>query len=68
MNIYKDIYEQEIIKCSICFNDIEVEPSGWNQGHNAAPVNAGRCCGDCNELVVIPTRMQSIYSNINKSN
>ena len=42
------------MKCSICFNDIEVQPSGWNQGNNAQPVNSGRCCNVCDSSVVIP--------------
>lgn len=32
--------------CSICFDKFE----GF--GHNASPINEGRCCDDCNELVV----------------
>jgi putative lipase involved disintegration of autophagic bodies len=44
--------------CSICFNEIPAEHDGrWTQGHNAEPVNSGRCCGSCNSLVVIPARL-----------
>ena len=48
------------MKCSICFKEIEVVRC-WDQGHNAEPVNDGRCCDRCNALVVIPARLQ-IYS------
>jgi hypothetical protein len=34
-------------KCSICGG-----PLGSKHGHNAAPINEGRCCDDCNLLVV----------------
>lgn len=43
--------------CSICKNPIEMNESGWDQGHNAQPVNDGRCCDVCNDTVVIPTRI-----------
>lgn len=33
--------------CSIC----RVDYQGW--GHNAQPINDGRCCSDCNQLVII---------------
>ena len=29
----------------------------WDSGHNAEPVNRGRCCDKCNNEVVIPTRI-----------
>jgi hypothetical protein len=32
--------------CSIC----DTVFMGW--GHNAAPINDGRCCNDCNGLVI----------------
>ena len=38
-------------QCSIC---------GFiyaGMGHNANPVNSGRCCGTCNDTKVIPARM-----------
>ena len=35
------------MNCSICNNNIE----GF--GNNAQPVNDGRCCDDCNILVII---------------
>lgn len=46
--------------CSICGKPIL--PIGtWLLGHNAAPVNSGRCCNVCNDTVVIPTRIASLY-------
>lgn len=33
--------------CSIC----RVDYQGY--GHNAQPINDGRCCSDCNQLVTI---------------
>jgi DNA-directed RNA polymerase subunit RPC12/RpoP len=41
--------------CSICGKPIE---SGF--GHNAQPVNDGRCCDDCNARVVLPTRLKRL--------
>lgn len=42
--------------CSICFNDIPVV-GDWSCGNNADPINAGRCCDDCDNNVVIPARL-----------
>ena len=39
--------------CSICGNVIGKEAGGWNGGHNAEPINDGRCCGTCNDTLVI---------------
>jgi hypothetical protein len=44
----------KLFTCSIC----GVNQYGWD--NNAAPVNDGRCCGDCNTYVVIPLRMARI--------
>jgi len=41
--------------CSICQSTY----TGW--GNNAAPVNAGRCCDECNDFVVIPARLHKIW-------
>lgn len=46
------------MKCDICCLDIDVEPSGWDKGHNARPVSLGRCCSRCNEMSVIPARIK----------
>ena len=37
--------------CSICNEGFE------GHGHNAEPINDGRCCDFCNMAVVIPTRI-----------
>jgi hypothetical protein len=44
------------LTCSICQRPIEPE-NGWTRGHNAMPVNNGRCCGECNATVVLPARI-----------
>lgn len=49
------------MKCSICQGPIDVIGS-WTQGHNAQPVNDGRCCSTCNATVVIPARLQEVFS------
>ena len=47
------------MQCSICSDTIGVEPvTNWAYGHNAQPINDGRCCTECNNLVVIPTRIR----------
>ena len=45
------------LTCSICGEKIGVKAGGWMDGNNAEPVNNGRCCDLCNDMVVIPTRM-----------
>lgn len=50
--------------CSICKKEIEVV-NGWAEGHNAQPVNDGRCCGQCNLTIVIPTRLGSLLVDDN---
>ena len=47
--------------CSICGDPITKHPiSGWAGGHNAEPINSGRCCDFCNVTVVIPARLQQM--------
>ena len=52
-----------IKKCSICDNEIDFQyhpETGevmWREGHNAQPLTNGRCCTECNETKVIPTRL-----------
>ena len=42
-------------QCSICGS------YRWPDGdHNAQPINNGRCCGICNAVYVIPTRMERL--------
>jgi hypothetical protein len=48
------------MKCSICQKPIETR-NGWDQGHNANPVNNGRCCDHCDKTVVIPSRLQRLW-------
>ena len=49
-------------KCSICFNTIGVDSTGWDGGHNAQPVNNGRCCESCNNNLVIKARLMQIVN------
>ena len=50
-----DEWRDEIKLCSIC-HDTYI---GW--GNNAEPVNAGRCCDECNDFVVVPARIRMMY-------
>lgn len=43
-----------IEQCSICLD------SYTGHGHNAQPVNDGRCCDVCNDATVIPARLMAI--------
>ena len=59
------------MKCSICSKEIEklTDDKGkviWDKGHNAQPVNNGRCCDGCNWGVVIRQRLVEI-KNITKN-
>jgi hypothetical protein len=46
-----------IMKCCICDKEIPVV-GGWAGGNNAEPVvKDGRCCNECNALVVLPARL-----------
>lgn len=45
---------EESLRCSICFEEIELNPNIKDlkfQGHNAEPINNGRCCLECNKIV-----------------
>ena len=58
------------MKCSICNEKIQPDIIGWDKGHNAEPVNKGRCCSNCNSRVVLPARiieMQQIMQRGNKN-
>lgn len=50
--------------CSICLGILDVHRHPitgevyWNKGHNAEPVNSGRCCDKCNYEVVIAERIK----------
>lgn len=43
------------MKCSICKGAID-DP----HGHNAQPLNDGRCCDICNTQFVIPERIKRV--------
>ena len=47
------------MKCSICKGQIE-KKAHWNEGHNAEPVNKGRCCDKCNDEIVTPQRIADV--------
>tara|TARA_R110000824_G_scaffold288198_1_gene476167 strand:- start:496 stop:714 length:219 start_codon:yes stop_codon:yes gene_type:complete len=55
--------------CSICDNPINKmidTVSGkvyWIDGHNAEPINSGRCCSTCNDTYVIPARIFAVVGN-----
>jgi|APSaa5957512535_1039671.scaffolds.fasta_scaffold385760_2 hypothetical protein len=52
------------MKCSICEENLEEQKHPitgdifWNKGHNAEPINDGRCCDICNDTIVIARRMK----------
>lgn len=53
--------------CSVCQKKIEPHRGAdgkvyWDQGHNAQPVNDGRCCNSCNEYIVLPARIQQMLN------
>jgi len=52
--------ENKPLICSICGGDIDAQGT-WTRGHNAEPINDGRCCTECNNTVVIPARIVAIY-------
>ena len=45
------------MNCSICNDKITPDFNGWGGGHNADPVNDGRCCSVCNDIIVTPMRL-----------
>ena len=44
------------MNCSICNNEIDDR-----FGHNAWPINDGRCCDTCNSSVIV-ARIKQAYS------
>ena len=41
------------MKCALCEKEIVPHPvSGWSEGNNAHPLDEGRCCDNCNDMVV----------------
>lgn len=56
-------YQKKLSKakvCSICYRQYE----GF--GNNASPINIGRCCNECNDLV-IRARINGNRANIVKA-
>ena len=43
------------MNCSICKDKIN-----GKYGHNAQPINNGRCCDTCNLIYVIPQRIKEM--------
>ncbi len=41
----------DIIKCILCGHFIRPK-YGWTLGHNAEPLANGRCCDECNKVVI----------------
>ena len=58
--------ESPVLTCSICGTVIMPELSGWTGGHNAEPINHGRCCSNCNAIKVIPARLAAMYASRQK--
>ena len=58
----------ELGLCSICYKSIDkqTDPATgkvfWENGHNAHPINNGRCCTSCNETRVLPVRFRMAVS------
>lgn len=42
--------------CIICGEPV------WGHGHNAEPVASGRCCDTCQDVEVMPARLDLIFS------
>ena len=62
--------KEELIVCCLCNEEIKPEISGWQYGHNPAPLGEtedDRCCDSCNYQEVIPARLQGILE-IQKKN
>jgi len=51
-----------IIRCILC-NHFIMPNKGWTLGNNAKPLAQGRCCDECNKLVVEERLRQHIESN-----
>ena len=54
IEIFRKIRDGKIWECSICHGVYE----GWS--NNAWPVTDGVCCKDCNDLYVIPARIERL--------
>jgi len=51
------------MECCICKSEIELV-GDWSEGHNADPVQDGRCCGSCNATVVLPARLGQVEQTL----
>jgi len=49
------------MKCSICGHTIKPDVNGWSGGHNPWPINGGKCCGKCNDEIVVPRRIYDAF-------
>ena len=49
------------LECSICGQEHD-DP----YGHNAEPINDGRCCAVCNFDIVLPTRIRLMFADRGK--
>jgi len=48
--------------CVICQETIKPNKyNGWAGGHNAQPLKDGRCCDNCNDLVIEARINNAIY-------
>ena len=58
---------KKALKCSICHGKIDehINPFTnevyWTEGHNAQPINNGRCCTICNDTIVTPVRFTQAF-------
>ena len=50
------------MKCSICKQEIYTD-----RGHNAEPINSGRCCAVCNATAVVPMRLRMFFDSVNRT-
>ena len=46
------------MECSICKGEVIDK-----FGHNAEPINSGRCCDICNVTFVIPFRVKQMFES-----
>ena len=50
--------------CVLCGDALDVLYKNgvaiWTDGHNAEPLENGRCCNFCNDTEVIPARLRSV--------
>ena len=60
------------MKCCLCGEEIEVQASGYDMGHNPEPLAnltllEERCCGVCNDTKVIPARLKAALDSVRKT-